>query len=385
MKIFKAGKLLTKKWPFSKAAGILKASETGVKSLDDVFSGVVGKAGKTHMEINGVSFKSVVPDLKLGNLFDALKKLKITHTLSPNIEASFKKIVGDIDIKAKNIDAKFDGVKSVHKDLDISPKDVGKLTPAAKTKLSGMLNTLKKGAKIGAVVALGYGAWVIGKDLVESFAEAAAQETGCFIIDKKNKCKISTLSCANKDGTPCSNNVTSLLHPNVFNYVQNKTDPAFLGDIPPPNSKSDADVKAWIEALSDDDFGTLFDKVSELPLSEVTCETGCRGCDPSASERSPNFVDDSDLPTNMSILCNTRSSILGSVIGSAIENGLDIFGSASESLSSLKPFIYMFIIGFVIIILISLGLKFIPKRRADGGGGGGGGGYMNGRNEKMQQ
>lgn len=373
---------------FNTAIAELKLASSGFHTIDEIFKEMPFRHINNEAHVNGVPFRKVTPELRLGEINSAFHQLRMRE-IPLHEEAAFKKILEPEvpDFKLANMTKKIESCRKVHEDLRVVATTAeelkAKLSPAAAAKVKSSWAKIIKGATLGSVIVGVITATVVVADAYQGLVKATQQRNGCFITYIQNghvqSCKIMRKSCINKEGRhPCDNNVSSLLADNIWLLVYNSTvnnDTELLADIK---------AKTGLELTKSNASATLsnqtsiqklleyYENMQEKPKIADPCglagvTQGCVACDTSAAHNSPAFVDDSNLPQNMKIHCVTDSNVMDTIIDFGENIGRDVLDGLGGSLSNSISPLFSWLVGIILllIVLIFSFLKLGSKNTAE--------------------
>lgn len=371
---------------YNRAIENIKISQSGIRSVDDVFQNIPFNRVDNEVSVNGVKWREVQPDIRRGNIITGLEKMDIVRgNITRGDESALKKLMEPTtpEFKLVELEQNISTAKSAHADLDVrvnsGPELEAKLTEGSKAKVTSYYEKLKTAAKGAVLIAGVFGVLYVTGDMFANLAKAAKERDGCFILrkanDKTSGCKLLNRSCESPEGAnACGNNETNLVKLNIHILLKNAllNDPPTLQDI---NRKLDKTVtKDNINQIlsNSDDITKLVEYYDEEFKGTDTanpCEVGdisegCIACDSSAQTNSIHYVDDSDLPTNYTIQCIRNSTILEALVDIAGEAGVDIIGKVKGALSG-ENTKWIIIGAVVLLVLVAVGfvvMRFIPKK-----------------------
>ncbi|UBZ25490.1 PIF-5 [Crangon crangon nudivirus] len=396
LKAIRAGTRAVCKLPGStmdEIAVTVKGAKSGVHSIDDTLKQLELKDIGGEVKVNNARWRDVEPKLREGKIKSALDDMEVSNTISGSDEAVLRKSLklDAPDIEVKDLENKQLAAKKIHSDVDVIPdgESTGdalknKMSASGRSKATAWYKIL---VGAGQFAAYGVGIFTmiyLGTNVWDNILDATNRRNGCFVVTKDGRvkaCKLMDRTCytaksqANEDKEilPCGEPYSTLMR-NIY---------LMIADIK-QNSKTD-DV-ATLTAAGVTNMDKSIDEILSVPANVAilveqyrniypkgtetfnSCELigltkGCVACDSSVSTTSVNYADLSELEGNVTIQCITDSSVLDTLMDVATGMGVDLFGSASDSISgSFKGnFFLIFFIVVVVAAVIAIVLKFKSK------------------------
>lgn len=363
------------------ASALLKTANSGIHSVDDALKNLpVTKTRHGFLRMGDETVGRINKLLREGDLGEIARvsKRNISYT-SADVKA-FKSTVSDTPEKAfKEMSDVVVANKRVYPHLDARVEDIPNLSKSATKDLKTVENNLFKYFKKGTVIALTLGTVYVSADWL---VKATEQRKGCFMLttinNKTTSCKVQAYSCIGQGGHMCHDNlpyynVTLVLMKiaTLDDSDLRKIDVATAAGISPSelNAKLATVIDTKYEAVSKViKLMTNKPDVDICGIKHPDVENGivpaCRMCSPSDNPISTTFIDPDMYPDNVTFQCSINPSLLDTLTDAAISTGKNLLSGITGGLG---PLVKLFAIGFavilVLLILITVAMKFIEKRR----------------------
>lgn len=391
LKNFKKGaKRFSSDAKYTEAVTSIKNSEIGISSIDKTFKDIDYVKEGDELYVGGVSWRSKMPDWRMGRFRKGLDDMKVPNSIKPRDEEAFKKVMTKNlpDPELDVMDTKIKNAKKMHSDADVAAESgeelEKKLKPATKAKVTSWYTKLKVAAGTTAIGLGLIGAIVFTSDMFADLANATKERNGCYAVQKLNgktqSCKILNRSCESTTGTSCPSNVSRNLQANIYIMIHHYVE---HGETDLLNQLA-ANTGITIDAGNVDTVLEVEDNVTKIlgfyetqypagsgntmpfdPCATTKFTEGCAACDTTAVTNSPHYTDDSDMPDNINMRCVTNSTMLDTMVDVATNMGVDLFNAASDSIAGIfgGGFFQMLLGIILIIVVVAVILKFIPKSK----------------------
>lgn len=373
----------------------LRTSNTGIKSIDDVFETLNYKVVDNHITANGVKLHTVETLLRRGDIMAMFSKLNKPSAITLADEIRFRKMLNTPDVKVRNLEETIKSAKIIHPDLDInvgSVSDLERLPKSSKAKLTNIMDNLWTSVKTGTAAVGLFAAIALGVPYFESLVAATAARNGFYVVVAINNTtrsyKVTSRSCINSNlngklpysGTIELDNVALyLLY--VINNKHDDEERAKVVDLidgtapTMDNFESILSNEKWFKKLTDYYYSSSFtgpkniknpcDLIPQADKANVPCVAW----DTSASATSYTYYNPYNLPDNMSFQCITNSTILETIVDAAGDAAHYILNSTF--ITKLGSYIKYIILGVLIVVGVIVARFVYVKFKSFNGGSGG--------------
>lgn len=373
----------------------IKNARTGINEIDAIWSElpIEHSAVDLDLEINGVKFRDLIGDLRVGEINSVLERASIGQTVSAADEAALKNALRPLipDFEFNDIAAKYRTIAKYHADLDVKAADSGnalkqQLSLASQKKVESTWSKIKKTAGKSAVAFGVTSACVLSGDMWSALNDATKARNGCFLISKldgkaASGCKLTPRSCGGSKNAlgACRKNLQLRYNVRLMlldALANNVTDvKKIVRHLTGKDLKSKADIDTVLSSGNGEHIATLenYYNSSGGEITSEPCQLAgdapprtCISCDPSALPTSFDFVDSKGLAANMTLKCVTDSTLLKTLVDLTTSLGIEAFDDAKAGISGnldwLKKYSIMAVIVVVLAAIVTIALKFYKNR-----------------------
>lgn len=362
----------------------LKNVDSGIKSLDDALRDLpVTKSSTGHLTVAGEPLGSINKVLREGDLVEIVRLSGKQIPITAIEKANFKTAVAEFPEKAiRDVLDNADVTKIKYPQLNVNIDNINLLPDSAKQIAAKVESNLGKYFKVGAFVTLFVGGIVVSKIWLE---KATLDRKGCWMLrtvnGKTSSCKVVDYSCNASNTTMACTvslsyyNVTLTLmkictldDTNVDKVEISKLTGIAVNEM---NDKLATLIDQHFEKIS-----TYIDGMSTKPVVDVckithpSIEDGtipnCRLCVPSANPTSTRYIDPTQYADNVTFECVDQPTIIDTIADIVVSTGKNLWDGVTGSLSGvLKPILIAVGVILVLIIIISIITRFMPKKKAE--------------------
>lgn len=357
----------------------LKVPNSGLKTFDDTFGSLNFSLKNSTVLANDVPLHAVERLFRRGDLLDMFSALKKTNTLTVADEIKFRQLLDTPELKLREMESNIKQSKILHPELDIkisSVADIENLPATTKTKLSRIIDNLKKVGTTGGAVAGLLAAIVIGSDMYSNLVAATKARNGLYVLVRSNgetvSYKLTSKSCVNQEvpsgSSPYSGQIELdnvalfvLYAINIDATSKNNIETILGESISNENFKSILSNETNLTKLTDYYYSSDYKGPLNIPSPCDVASSGggtvpaCIAWNPSATPEDLQYFNTYNLPDNMTLECVTNSSLLETIVDAAGDKLSSVLGSGSTLLQPILKYL-AYIIGVVFVIALSLGI-----------------------------
>lgn len=363
----------------------LKNVDSGIRSLDDALKDMpVTKTNAGHLTIADEPIGSVNKILREGDLSELVRLSGKQIPVTSIDRVNFKQAVSEFPEKTyRDIVDSADVTKTNYPQLNVNVDNLNLLPDSAKQLASKVESNLFKYFKVGTVVVLTVG----GITATSIWLERETQNRkGCWMLrtvnGKTSSCKVVDYSCNGNVTMACGVNngyyniTLSLMK--ICTYDDTNVDKKAISDL---TGVPVADMNARISTLIDQHFEKITNYINGMSVKPTVdvckithpdIENGeipdCRLCVPSANPTSTQYIDPSQYADNITFQCISKPTVIDTISDIAVSTGKNLWDGISNSLGGiLKPILIAVGVILVLIVIISILTRVMPKKKEDGG------------------
>lgn len=324
-----------------------------------------------EVRVGRVRGAELVNDFRSGELNRALAKSGSDRRVVRAVEQDAKKLFGRSipEVQLRQLEVAGTQIKTSRPDLNVAlrtPADFDRLPAATKQQVQAAIEKKFNWRSTTARYAIAFTLIVGGASFASVLVDAIARRNGCWLVTtnegKASFCKISRQSCGqeNDPTKKCSETQITNTAGNLFAFVTwayGRPDQVARIEAATGERIDFTNLEAYVQKHVQE-LGPLvptgfdFSKIPNPCINVATQKRypdGCVMCDSSAAVGSRQYVDTTNLPTNVTYRC-IQNSTLADILG---DIGADIGSSISGLVSNVTKYLW-WAAGFVLVFMVLL-------------------------------